>query len=107
MKTLNKSFWKSLMPDIVAIAIFILIAVIYCSPMLDGKVLQAGDSMSWKGMYREAEVYHQQAGNFTLQALNAHAETTQIRFGFRPETINKEKKCHFCSYLLWMTPSLD
>lgn len=65
MKTSNKSFWKSLLPYLVALIVFILIAVVYCSPVLDGKVLQAGDSMSWKGMYREAEVYHQQTGNYT------------------------------------------
>ena len=63
MKTLNKSFWKSLLPYLVALIVFILIAVVYCSPVLDGKVLYAGDALSGTGMGHDVAEYYQNTGN--------------------------------------------
>lgn len=57
--------WKKLMPYAVAIVVYIIIAMLYCSPLLDGKVLQAGDVNSWKGMAEEARAFHQQTGETT------------------------------------------
>ena len=38
-----KIIWKNIAPYLVAVVVFIGFAVLYCSPILDGKVLQAGD----------------------------------------------------------------
>ena len=45
--------------------IFIGFALVYCSPVLEGKVLQAGDVNSWKGMSNEARTYYQETGEVT------------------------------------------
>ena len=37
--------WKKTAPYLVALVTFIGFAVVYCSPMLDGKVLYAGDTL--------------------------------------------------------------
>ena len=58
-----KSFdWKKLMPYLVALVVFISLALAYCSPILDGKVLQAGDVNNWKGAAQEVQEYRQQTG---------------------------------------------
>jgi hypothetical protein len=62
MKTLNKSFWKSLLPYLVALVVFILIAMVYCSPILDGKVLYAGDALSGAGMGHDVSEYYEETG---------------------------------------------
>ena len=49
----------------VAVIAFLCIAVMYCSPVLDGKVLNAGDVNSWKGMSNEARTYYQETGEVT------------------------------------------
>ncbi len=54
--------WKKLAPYIVALVVFIGFALAYCSPILDGKVLQAGDVNNWKGAAHEAQEYYQQTG---------------------------------------------
>ena len=46
--------WKKIAPYLVAILVFIGFAIAYCSPILEGKVLYAGDTMSWKGAANEA-----------------------------------------------------
>lgn len=54
--------WKNIAPYLVALVVFIGFAVLYCSPILDGKVLQAGDVNNWKGAANEAREYYQQTG---------------------------------------------
>lgn len=61
-----KSFdWKKILPFFVAFVVFIGVALLYCSPMLHGKVLAAGDVSNWLGSANEARTYHQQTGETT------------------------------------------
>jgi hypothetical protein len=57
--------WKKIAPYLVALVVFIGFAVAYCSPMLEGKVLQAGDVNNWKGAANEALEYKAATGNNT------------------------------------------
>ena len=56
---------KKLLPYLVAAAIFILLAVVYCYPVLSGKVLRQGDIYQWKGMAQETLQYHEQTGKWS------------------------------------------
>lgn len=57
--------WKKIAPYLVAFVVFIGFALIYCSPILEGKVLQAGDVSSWKGAANEAVEYKAATGEQT------------------------------------------
>ncbi len=59
---MKKFDWKKLLPYLVAIVLFIVFAISYCSPILQGKVLQAGDVKNWEGAAQEARVFRQQTG---------------------------------------------
>lgn len=54
--------WKKIAPYLVAIIAFISFAVLYCSPLLDGKVLYAGDEISYKGASQEIREYREATG---------------------------------------------
>lgn len=54
--------WKKLLPYAVAIIVFIAIAMFYCAPALDGKVLVQGDINNWKGAAQEARVFYDEHG---------------------------------------------
>lgn len=45
------------------VALFALIAAVYMSPSLEGKVIIANDNLSWRGAYHEVEQYHEETGN--------------------------------------------
>ena len=47
MKHLN---WKKILPHIIAIVIFLVVAIVYCKPALEGQVLQQNDITQWKSM---------------------------------------------------------
>ena len=45
---MKKPNLKRLAPYIVALVAFLAFGLIYCSPILDGKVLQAGDTTNYQ-----------------------------------------------------------
>ncbi len=56
---------KKLLPYLVAAAIFIILAVAYCHPLLSGKELKQGDIYQWKGMAQEVQEYYKNTGNIS------------------------------------------
>jgi len=63
---MNKSFWQKAWPHFAAIGIFLLVAIIYCKPALEGKVLQQSDTQSWKASARQSMEYKEKHGHFPL-----------------------------------------
>ena len=57
--------WKKILPYAVAIVAFVVVAMIYCAPLLEGKVLVQGDVNNWKGAAQEALEYKAETGNAT------------------------------------------
>ena len=66
IKSMERYDWKLVLPYVVAVVVFVGLAVAYCSPLLDGKVLQAGDVNNWKGAAEEAREYLEETGETTF-----------------------------------------
>jgi hypothetical protein len=60
-----KEIFKKIFPYLVAVLIFIILTLIYASPVLDGKVINAGDTKSWEGAKHECKEYND-AGNYSF-----------------------------------------
>lgn len=54
--------FNKLLPHLAAIAVFVLVAVIYCKPALEGQVLQQSDIIHWKGMSKDIQDYRDSHG---------------------------------------------
>lgn len=54
--------WKKIVPYLVALVVFLGLTISYMSPLLEGKVLQAGDVNSWKCAANEAREYRAETG---------------------------------------------
>jgi hypothetical protein len=63
MKHIN---FKKLLPHIIAIVVFIIIAIVYCKPALEGKVLNQHDTQGWKGMAQQSFEVKEKTGHFPL-----------------------------------------
>ena len=61
-----KSILKSALPHIIAVAIFAIVAIVYCKPALEGKVLQQQDITQWKGMAQDAFSFKEKYGHTPL-----------------------------------------
>src|SRR5688572_8997098 len=63
MKNIN---FKKLLPHVIAIVVFILVAVIFCKPALEGKILNQHDTVSWRGMAQQSFEVKEKTGHFPL-----------------------------------------
>ncbi|MBM3433006.1 MAG: YfhO family protein [Bacteroidetes bacterium] len=57
---------KKLIPHGIVIVCFLLVAVVFCKPVLDGQVLNQGDIVGWKGMAQNSFEYKEKNGHFPL-----------------------------------------
>ncbi|RYD72620.1 MAG: hypothetical protein EOP53_21595, partial [Sphingobacteriales bacterium] len=57
---------KKLLPHLIAIGIFLLIAIIFCKPALDGKVVYQHDLQGWRGMVQQSFEFKEKYGHFPL-----------------------------------------
>jgi len=58
--------WKKLLPHVFALAVFLIVAIIYCKPALEGKVLQQTDITQWKGMSEDIRHFKEVHGEAPL-----------------------------------------
>jgi len=63
---MNRINWKVLFPHAIAIIIFFVVALIFCKPAIEGKVLQQHDVTQWKGMAQNSFQYKDKNGHFPL-----------------------------------------
>lgn len=60
------SFLKKILPHAIAFGVFLIIAVVYCKPALEGKVLNQSDVMAHKGMAQQSEEFKAKYGHYPL-----------------------------------------
>jgi hypothetical protein len=63
---MNKDLFKKFLPHLIAIGIFLIVAVIYCSPALQGKVVSQHDITQWKGSVQQSLEYDKTHGHGPL-----------------------------------------
>ncbi|HVF95773.1 MAG TPA: hypothetical protein VM871_00545 [Flavisolibacter sp.] len=55
-----------LLPHIIAFFVFLLVAVLYCQPALEGKVVNQSDVTHWKGAIHNSQQYQDKHGQYPL-----------------------------------------
>src|ERR1700722_19875680 len=63
---MNVSLLKKALPHLIAIAVFLIVAVVYCRPALEGKVVGQSDIEQWKAMAQQSNEYKATHGHFPL-----------------------------------------
>lgn len=63
---MKQTWLKLAIPHALAILLFLLIAIIYCQPALQGKTLDQHDITGWKGMAQQSFEYREKHGHFPL-----------------------------------------
>ena len=57
---------KKIVPHAVAVALFLIVSLLYCKPVLEGKVVNQHDNLGWKGMAQQSFEYKEKHGRFPL-----------------------------------------
>ena len=63
---MNKALFQKVLPHLVAVVIFLLVAIIYCRPALEGKVVNSHDIASWQGANKQSLEYKETHGHYPL-----------------------------------------
>lgn len=63
---MNKGLFSRILPHLIAIVTFLVVALIFCKPALEGKVLQQHDIVGAKGTSQSAHAYKEQHGHLPL-----------------------------------------
>jgi len=63
---MNKGLVTKILPHFIAVVVFATVALIYCKPALEGKVLQQPDIIHWKGMAQNSFEFRDQHGHLPL-----------------------------------------
>ncbi|MFT3934715.1 MAG: YfhO family protein [Chitinophagaceae bacterium] len=61
-----KSLWQKAWPHVTVIVLFLVVAIVYCKPALEGKVLQQTDIIHWKGVAQQSFEYKEKYGHLPL-----------------------------------------
>ncbi|MBO9204573.1 MULTISPECIES: YfhO family protein [Niastella] len=64
---MKKTLWQQVMPHLVSIAIFLIVALFFAKPALEsGSVMKQGDITNWEGMVHQSFLYKEKHGRFPL-----------------------------------------
>jgi hypothetical protein len=70
---MKSPFLKKALPHLIAIVVFLVVAVVYCRPVLEGKVVNQSDVQQYKEMARQSFEYKEKYGRYPLWVENAFA----------------------------------
>lgn len=63
---MNKGLLQKILPHLIAIAVFLIIAIVYCSPALQGKSVQQSDVIQWNAANQQSLAYKEIHGHYPL-----------------------------------------
>ncbi|MEO6456628.1 MAG: YfhO family protein [Ginsengibacter sp.] len=63
---MNTTKFKKILPHLIAVAVFVIVAIVYCKPALQGKVVQQSDTQGWRGMSQQSFEFHDKYGFYPL-----------------------------------------
>src|ERR1700722_13646454 len=88
MKNISKDLFRRGLPHLIAITVFLVVAVLYCRPIFDNKVLEQEDVMQWQGMAHNSFQYKETHGHFPLWSNNMFSGMPAFQIAMDPESVN-------------------
>jgi len=83
MKNFN---FKKILPHLIAVVIFLIVAVIYTKPAFQGKVPQQSDTQQWHGMAQQSFEFKDKYGHYPLWTNSMFSGMPAYQIAFDPRT---------------------
>ena len=84
MKNFN---WKSILPHVVAVAVFLVLTLVYFSPVLQGKDIKQDDAIGSIAWGKDAKDYHDESGEYSYWS-NSMFSGMPCNYTFSPQPAN-------------------
>jgi len=88
MKYILRDLLKRAVPHIVAIVVFLVVAVVYCKPAFDNKVLFQEDVLQWQAMARNSFQYKETHGHFPLWTNSMFSGMPAFQIALDTQSVN-------------------
>ncbi|TCJ17454.1 hypothetical protein EPD60_04490 [Flaviaesturariibacter flavus] len=79
---MKKGLLSKLLPHLVAVIIFLVVAVLYCRPALQGMVINQHDITQWKGSIQQSMQYKETHGQYPLWTNSMFSGMPTFQIGF-------------------------
>lgn len=83
----GKFDWKGIIPHIVAVAVFLLLTLVYFAPVLEGKDIRQADAVGSMGWGKDARDYHEESGEYSYWS-NSMFSGMPCNYTFSPQPAN-------------------
>jgi hypothetical protein len=71
---MKKSLWQQVMPHLISVAIFLIVALLFNKPALESDaVMKQSDIINWQGMVHQPNEFKEKHGRYPLWATNMYA----------------------------------
>ncbi|MEP7253739.1 MAG: hypothetical protein ABI683_15205, partial [Ginsengibacter sp.] len=77
---------KKILPHIIAVVVFLIVAVVYCKPALEGKVVLQPDIQGWRGMSQQSMEFHEKYGYYPLWTNSMYSGMPAYQIAFDSRT---------------------
>jgi hypothetical protein len=84
---MKKGLLSKLLPHLVAVIVFLLVAVLYCRPALQGMVINQHDITQWKGSIQQSMQYKETHGQYPLWTNSMFSGMPTFQIGFPANNI--------------------
>ena len=84
MKNFN---WKAALPHVIAVLVFLVLTLVYFSPVLQGKDIKQDDAIGSMGWGRDAKDYHEETGEYSYWS-NAMFSGMPCNYTYPPQPAN-------------------
>jgi hypothetical protein len=84
---MNSSLFKKALPHLIAIVIFLVVAIVYCKPALEGKVVAQSDMLGYKGMVQQSIEYKEKHGHFPLWTESMFSGMPAYNIAMEPKSV--------------------
>src|SRR6476469_4757749 len=78
--------FKKILPHLIAVVIFLIVAVVYCKPALEGKVVYQPDVQGWRGMSQQSMEFHEKYGYYPLWVKSMYSGMPGYQIAFDAKT---------------------
>ncbi len=83
---MKKFDFKIILPHLIAVVIFLIVAVIYCKPALQGKVVEQRDIQGWRGMSQQSVEFKEKFGYYPLWTNSMYSGMPAYQIAFDSRT---------------------
>lgn len=84
---MKKFNWKSILPHVVVVAVFLVLTLVYFSPVLQGKDIKQDDAIGSIAWGKDAKDYHDESGEYSYWS-NSMFSGMPCNYTFSPQPAN-------------------